>query len=451
MARGTRGMNPISPDGMAILVRASHQMRAFEDRFLTIGLPYRVIGGPRFYERLEIRDAMAYFRVVVSPDDDLAFERIFNTPKRGLGDKAQAAVQKLARANGISLLEGARLAVDTGMIGGKGAKELKALVDGIGRWRDLMLGGMRAVGPDAPDDDLVIEDDRPQIRISHIELAEMILDESGYTGMWLADKTPEAPGRLENLKELVKALEAFENLQGFLEHVSLIMDNESDDQEEKVTLMTIHAAKGLEFPAIFLPGWEDGLFPSQRAMDEAGVKGLEEERRLAYVAITRAEAVCTVSFAGNRRVYGQWQSQMPSRFIDELPEDHVEILTPPGLHGHGRMGAAASPVAAMMQASDLHQAAARADVYNSPGWRRLQSSTTRPGLRQPAEARQITIDAEALSAFGIGDRVFHQKFGYGAVISVEGDKLGVAFDKAGEKKVVASFLTDADSAGDVPF
>jgi DNA helicase II / ATP-dependent DNA helicase PcrA len=450
MGRGTRGMAPVSPDGIAILVRASHQMRAFEDRFLTIGLPYRVIGGPRFYERLEIRDAMAYFRLVVSPDDDLAFERVVNTPKRGLGDKAQQVIQRMARSNGVSLVEGARLAVETGAIAGKGARELRGFVEGLARWRGLMLGGLRAVGPEA-DDDLVMDEGAVEDRLSHIELAEMILDESGYTAMWQNDKTPEAPGRLENLKELVKALEGFENLQGFLEHVSLIMDNESDDQEEKVTLMTLHAAKGLEFPAVFLPGWEDGLFPSQRAMDESGVKGLEEERRLAYVGITRAEAVCTISFASNRRVYGQWQSQMASRFVDELPVEHVEVLTPSGLHGHQNMSSSASPVAGMMRGSELHEAAARADVYNSPGWRRLQQNQARPGLRQPSEARHMTIDAEAISVFALGDRVFHQKFGYGAVIGIEGDKMEVAFDKAGEKKVVASYLVSADAADDVPF
>ena len=451
MQRGTRGLDALGLDSMAILVRASHQMRAFEDRFLTIGLPYRVIGGPRFYERMEIRDAMAYFRVVVSPDDDLAFERIVNTPKRGLGDKAQATIQKLARSNGISLLEGAQLAVDGGAIGGKGAKELKTLIDAVARWRKLMLGGLQPIGPGDADDDLLVEEEHTTPKIGHIALAEMILDESGYTGMWQADKTPEAPGRLENLKELVKALELFENLQGFLEHVSLIMDNAQDDGEQKVTLMTLHAAKGLEFPAVFLPGWEDGLFPSQRAMDETGLKGLEEERRLAYVGITRAEEVCTISFAGNRRVYGQWQSQMPSRFIDELPQTHVEVLTPPGLHGHGGMAASASPVAAAMGGATLHEAAARADVYNSPGWKRLQTNTARPGLRQPTEARHMTIDAEAVSAFALGDRVFHQKFGYGAVVSVEGDKLGVSFDKAGSKHVVAGYLVAADRADDVPF
>jgi len=442
-------------DEIAILVRASHQMRAFEDRFLTIGLPYRVIGGPRFYERMEIRDAMAYFRVVVSPDDDLAFERIVNTPKRGLGDKAQQTIQRMARSNGVSLLEGARLCVQTKAFGGKGLAELAKLIDGLDRWRELMRGPVMAP---VADDDLLVEEDAPPAedlftgarpKVSHIELAEIILDESGYTAHWQNDKTPEAPGRLENLKELVKALESFENLQGFLEHVSLIMDNDSDDAEEKVTIMTLHAAKGLEFPAVFLPGWEDGLFPSQRAMDEEGMKGLEEERRLAYVGITRAEEVCTISFAGNRRVYGQWQSQMPSRFIDELPEDHVEV---PGPYSHQvGLSSSASPAAGMMRGSDLHQAAARADVYNSPGWKRLQANQGHYGMRQPSEARSVTIDAEAISAFSLGDRVFHQKFGYGAVISVEGDKLGIAFDKAGTKHVVGRFLVAAGDAGDVPF
>jgi DNA helicase-2/ATP-dependent DNA helicase PcrA len=441
MQRGTRGLAPISPDGMAILVRASHQMRAFEDRFLTIGLPYRVIGGPRFYERMEIRDAMAYFRLVVSPEDDLAFERVVNTPKRGLGDKAQQKIQLAARSSGVSLLEGAKILLAAKRLTGKGATELQRFVAGIDRWRGLMLGPMRAVGPV---DDLV-EDDVPQGTLNHVELAEMILEESGYTEMWQNDKTPEAPGRLENLKELVKALEGFENLQGFLEHVSLIMDNESDETEEKVTLMTLHAAKGLEFPAVFLPGWEDGLFPSQRSMDEQGLKGLEEERRLAYVGITRAEEICMISFAGNRRVYGQWQSQLPSRFIDELPEAHVEVLTPPGLYGHQGGGAQD------YGRSGLEERAVRTDVYNSPGWKRLHSNTGARGTSQPRESRNFTIDASADSAFTIGERVFHQKFGYGRVEGVEGDKLEIAFDKAGIKRVVGRFLVAANQADDVPF
>ncbi|PWE34140.1 DNA helicase II [Maritimibacter sp. 55A14] len=420
MSRGTRGMSPMSLDDMAILVRASHQMRAFEDRFLTIGLPYRVIGGPRFYERLEIRDAMAYFRLVVSPEDDLAFERIVNTPKRGLGDVAQQKIQAEARAHGVSLVEGAALALEAGAIGGKGGKALHVLLEGLARWGALNREG----------------------RLNHVELAEQILDESGYTEMWKADKTPEAPGRLENLKELVKALEEFENLGGFLEHVALIMDNETEQGGAKVSIMTLHAAKGLEFPAVFLPGWEDGLFPSQRAMDETGLKAVEEERRLAYVGITRAEEVCTISFAANRRVFGQWQSALPSRFIDELPEAHVEVLTPPGLYGGG-FGAAAA-----MRGSDLEDRAAQANVYNSPGWRRMQARAGERGLSQPRESRSPVIDLEAVARFAQGDRVFHQKFGYGHVTGVEGDKLEIAFEKAGVKKVVARFVTAPD---DVPF
>ncbi|WP_300548487.1 UvrD-helicase domain-containing protein [Roseovarius sp.] len=418
MQGGTRGLRAFSLDEMAILVRASHQMRAFEDRFLTIGMPYRVIGGPRFYERMEIRDAMAYFRLVTSPVDDLAFERIVNTPKRGLGDKAQQKIQMTARANGVPLIEGARILLAEKGLGGKGAAELGKLIDGLARW-GRMTG----------DKD-----------ISHIELAEMILDESGYTGMWQNDKTPEAPGRLENLKELVKALEQFENLQGFLEHVSLIMDNEAGEDGEKISIMTLHAAKGLEFPVVFLPGWEDGLFPSQRSMDESGLRGVEEERRLAYVGITRAEEVCTISFAGNRRVYGQWQSQMPSRFIDELPGNHVEVLTPPGLYGGG-YGAAGMN-------SSIETRAAEANVYNSPGWRRLQTRSAERPASQPREASKTVIDLQAVSAHCMGERVFHQKFGYGEIIGIEGDKLEIEFEKAGVKKVVARFITGTD---DVPF
>jgi DNA helicase-2/ATP-dependent DNA helicase PcrA len=421
LAKGRRTLEPKSLDDMAILVRASHQMRAFEDRFLTIGLPYRVIGGPRFYERLEVRDAMAYFRLAVSPDDDLAFERVVNTPKRGLGDKAQQMIQMLARANGLSLHEGARMLLADGGLAGKGAGQLRAFVQGIDRWH----AATRQAGH------------------SHIELAELILDESGYTAMWQNDKTPEAPGRLENLKELIKALEGFENLQGFLEHIALIMENDTEDAAEKVSIMTLHAAKGLEFPVVFLPGWEDGLFPSQRSMDESGKKGLEEERRLAYVGLTRAEELATISFAANRRVYGQWQNALPSRFIDELPEAHVEVLTPPGLYGGG-YGAAG-------MASSIETKAMNADVYNSPGWRRMQDRAANRPVSQPRETRDMVINATALSSFATGDRAFHDKFGYGTVVGIEGDKLDIAFDKAGIKKIVARFVRSAEAAGDVPF
>ncbi len=413
--RGTRGHDPMSLDDMTILVRASHQMRAFEDRFLTIGLPYRVIGGPRFYERMEIRDAMAYFRVAVSNEDGLAFERIVNTPKRGIGDKAQQMINLTARENGVSLLEGARLLVEAGGLSTKARNALKQLVEGFDRWSLAIQSGAQ----------------------SHIEIAEIILEESGYTDHWRNDKTPEGPGRLENLKELIKALEEFENLQGFLEHISLIMENEQEENTPKVTIMTLHAAKGLEFPAVFLPGWEDGLFPSQRSMDEAGHKGVEEERRLAYVGITRAEEFCTISFAANRRVYGQWQSSIPSRFIDELPVKHVEVLTPPGLHG-----------GATIMSSDMADKAARADAYSSPGWKRMQARNAQYTPSTNPKPKRVIIDAEELPDFTIGDRVSHPKYGTGAVIGVEADKLSIVFDSGGAKKILASFVTMLD---DVPF
>jgi DNA helicase-2/ATP-dependent DNA helicase PcrA len=442
--RGRRAIDPVSLNEIAILVRASHQMRAFEDRFLTIGLPYRVIGGPRFYERQEIRDAMAYFRLAVSPEDDLAFERVVNLPKRGLGDKAQQDIQREARSLGLPLLEGARSLVARGGIGGKGAGQLRGFVEGVDRWHAALLG-TRATPPEDALVEPLLPDTPHANDMNHVRLAEIILEESGYVSMWQNDKTPEAPGRLENLKELVKALEQFDSLQGFLEHVSLIMENDTEEAVEKVSIMTLHAAKGLEFPVVFLPGWEEGLFPSQRSMDESGKKGLEEERRLAYVGITRAEELCTISFASNRRVYGQWQSQLPSRFIDELPEKHVEVLTPPGLYGGG-FGAAAPSYGAA-----LEDRAIKADVYNSPGWKRMQDRGAQRPMSQPRESRHVTIDAEAVSSFVIGERVFHQKFGYGEIIAIEGDKLDVEFDHAGSKKIVARWVVPAHQVDDVPF
>ncbi|MDO5646901.1 ATP-dependent helicase [Paracoccus sp. (in: a-proteobacteria)] len=407
-------MGQVSLNDIAILVRASHQMRAFEDRFMTIGLPYRVIGGPRFYERQEIRDAMAYFRLAVSPDDDLAFERIVNTPKRGLGDKAVQKIQTQARDNGVNLLEGARLAVADGHIGGKGGANLRDFVG--------LMGRAHLTATDAG--------------ASHIELAERLLDESGYTAMWQNDKSPDAPGRLDNLKELVKALEEFDNLQGFLEHVALVMDRDDGDAGEQVSIMTLHAAKGLEFPVVFLPGWEDGLFPNQRAMDESGQKGVEEERRLAYVGITRAERLANISFAGNRRMYGQWQSSMPSRFVDELPDEYIEVLTPPGLYGGGYGAAMAGAGVAM------HNRAAGADVYNSPGWKRMQA-------RASERRAPVTIDAKPVARFAVGDVVVHAKFGQGQVMGVVQDTLTIQFD-AGFKNVKSSYVQPV-GADDVPF
>jgi len=411
MQCGTRGMAPMGLNGMAILVRAGYQMRSFEDRFLTIGLPYRVIGGPRFYERLEIRDAMAYFRVAVSFDDDLAFERIVNTPRRGVGDKAMRDIRRAARDRGVSLLAGARSLLETGEVAGRARTGLRELIAGMDRWSALARA-------DAP---------------GHVELAEMILDESGYTAMWQNNKGPDAPGRLENLKELVKALEEFENLQGFLEHVALIMESDAETEGDKVSIMTLHAAKGLEYPAVFLPGWEEGLFPSQRSMDESGINGLEEERRLAYVGITRAERICTISFAGNRWYFSESRSALPSRFIDELPPDHVEVLTP-------RSGLPGRRTGAWMEAR-----AARAGAYESPGWKRLRNAQER--RRTPSKV--TVIDAADAPSHGKGARVFHEKFGYGTVMDAEGEKLDIEFDKAGAKKVVSRFVVAAERADDV--
>ena len=414
---GNSSKEPVSPENMAILVRASHQMRAFEDRFMTIGLPYRVIGGPRFYERAEIRDAMAYFRAAVSRDDGLALQRIVNKPKRGIGEKAQQKLNIEARERNISLLDAARSLCEKNSLTGRAQKELKILIGQLDHWHQMSLDQT----------------------INHIELAEIILEESGYTDMWRNEKTPEAPGRLENLKELVKALEQFENLHGFLEHVSLIMDNETEDGALKVSIMTLHASKGLEFEHIYLPGWEDGLFPSQRSMDEQGRVGLEEERRLAYVGITRAEQLCTISFVANRRIFGQWQSALPSRFIDELPEEHVEILTPPGLYG-GSFGAAAPNISSFSENGEDNES----DTYNSPGWRRMKNKSRTNETFGNDNKDIITIDTTTVETKDLTTRIFHQKFGYGQVLSTDGDKLTILFEKAGEKKILAKYIVSAD-------
>ncbi len=424
--RGTRGFSPIPFNKQAILVRASYQMRAFEDRFLAIGLPYRVIGGPRFYERQEIRDAIAYLRIVASTDDSLAFERIINTPKRGIGEKAQQMLLKQSRANKISLFESAKQAVSHRTLPKKTSYELAMLIRNIENWNKILL----------------------QNEITHYELAGQILDESGYTGMWKNDNTPSSPGRLENLKELVKALEEFENVEGFLEHISLMMENDTEEGSEKISIMTLHASKGLEFTSVFLPGWEDGLFPSQRSLDEMGAKGLEEERRLAYVGITRAEEHCTISFASNRRVYNQWQSAIPSRFIDDLSNEDVEIITPPALHG-GNYGAAVPSLGefknyglnpdSQVKFDDI--SLNQTNKYNSPGWRRMKTQVEK---RQPKTSK-VSNRVISFHNLEIGERVFHQKFGYGRVIVISGDTIDVAFDKSGEKKVKSNYLLQKDA------
>ena len=393
---------------MAILVRASFQMREFEDRFITLGLPYRVIGGPRFYERAEIRDAMAYLRLTAQGDDDLAFERIVNKPKRGIGDASVQTLHQFARARQIPLLAAAREIIETDELPPKAKKALGELAANFARWSQTANV------------------------LPHTDLAEMILDESGYTDMLKADKSAEAPGRLDNLKELVRAMDGFENLAAFLEHIQLVMDIEQNDSEDRLNLMTLHAAKGLEFDTVFLPGWEEGLFPSQRTMDENGLAGLEEERRLAYVGLTRAKKRALISFAANRRVHGSWQSALPSRFISELPQEHVETTVDEGFYGGN--------------AGFRDNMTGFASTYDSPGWKRAQANKdsgyrrARPPLIE-AQAWSVQTSDPSASQFARGDKVFHQKFGYGFVRAVEGNKLTVDFDKAGEKKVIDTFVT----------
>ncbi|WP_156034206.1 UvrD-helicase domain-containing protein [Bosea sp. 117] len=419
---------------VAILVRASFQMREFEDRFVTLGLNYRVIGGPRFYERAEIRDALAYLRVIASPADDLAFERIVNVPKRGLGDAALRQLHDHARIAGVPLLESARQLVASEELKPKVRLALRDLVASFDRWTGQMA------------------------QLPQGELAEIVLDESGYTEMWQKDRSADAAGRLENLKELVRSMEPFENLTGFLEHISLVMDADGSGAGEAVSIMTLHSAKGLEFDTVFLPGWEEGLFPHQRALDEQGRAGLEEERRLAYVGLTRARRLAKVFFASNRRIHGLWQSSVPSRFLDELPEAHVEVTESKGGSGWGG-GQGAGRYG--YGPSRFDQAETFSSSYSTPGWQRAQAARNAGsgfsesgrsnfggggysgGRGRTIEGQLVAKSTGAESAFAIGERVFHQKFGYGEVTAAEGNKLTVQFDKAGEKRVVDSFLARA--------
>ena len=373
---------------MAILVRTTAQTRAFEERMITLGIPYRVVGGLRFYERQEIRDAIAYMRVLVQPADDLAFERIINLPRRGVGDVAMRTMQTSAREQAIPLSMAAAQLVSNGILKGKLRESLSLFFQDLTRWR-------RSLESDG-----------------HVVVVSTMLDESGYTGMWQQDKSPDAPGRLDNLKELVRALADFDTLGSFLEHVSLVMENDASAEGERVSMMTLHGAKGLEFDTVFLPGWEEGLFPSQRTLDEGGLKGLEEERRLAYVGLTRARRRAIVSFAANRRLYANWQSSMQSRFIDELPDEWID-----------KQGSAAAKRREMMASPSV--------FLGGP----LTARRTAEALPWEAPARPARADA-----IPVGARVFHQKFGYGEVLVVEDDRLEVLFEKAGQKRLLDRFV-----------
>ncbi len=435
--------------GIAILVRAAWQMRAFEDRFIMTGLPYRVVGGPRFFERQEIRDAHAYLRLVRSEADDLAFERVANTPKRGLGETSMQKLQRAARAAGGALAAPARLLLPTDEIRGAARTGLSRFLKDLDRWRAASE------------------------TMSHAELAEIVLDESGYAAMWRADKSPQAQTRLENLKELVQSMADYDTLEAYLEHVALLTDADRAGDDDAVSLMTLHSAKGLEFPFVILPGWEEGVFPSQRSLDEGGNAALEEERRLAYVGVTRARERAMILFAANRQIYGRWQSVLPSRFIDELPPDHVEAEAGtgyfdhgPGAHsgahggahggggawgGSGGSGGSGESGAGGENSGLNESAAAFTTDYASPGWRRMQAARNAGGGQGGAHgairssgAPMIEGTARPVSgagAFPIGARVFHDKFGYGRVTASDGPKLTVDFEKSGPKKVMASFVS----------
>jgi ATP-dependent DNA helicase UvrD/PcrA len=387
---------------MAVLVRAGFQTRAFEERFINLGLPYRVVGGPRFYERAEIRDAVAYLRVVAQPDDDLALERIINRPKRGLGEATLQLLRRTARDMGSSLYVCARALCATDELRPTVRSAITRLLDDFERWRERSA------------------------RVTPRALAETVLEESGYVQMWQDDRSVEAPGRLENLKELVQALEEFETLNGFLEHVGLVMDNASDPAGDMVTIMTLHSAKGLEFGHLFLPGWEEGLFPNQRAIEEGGVKALEEERRLAYVGITRAKRALTISYAANRRIYNQWAASVPSRFVEELPAEHTDFLQRQSV-----------PEPAMSGWFDDLRAGGR-----GPGFHRMRAAGRSAVIE--GQARVLATELpKSKHTLAVGQRIFHEKFGYGEVRRVEGNKLEIAFDKAGTKKVIDSFVAPA--------
>ncbi|WP_395830259.1 ATP-dependent helicase [Elstera sp.] len=392
---------------MAILVRAGFQTREFEERLLTLGVPYRVIGGLRFYERAEVRDAIAYLRLIAQPDDDLAFERIVNVPRRGIGDVALQTLHRAARGAGLSLSLAAYEVVASDELKPAARKAVSGFLTDIDRWRQLAQG------------------------LSVAELTEQILDESGYTAMWQADKSPEAPGRLENLKELVRAVEEFETLPAFLEHVSLVTERAENSQEEQITLMTLHAAKGLEFDTVFLPGWEEGVFPNQRSLDESGARGLEEERRLAYVGITRAKARAYIFHAANRRIHNQWQSLLPSRFLGELPQADIDLSAATGLAGAYRASVGTGAT----------------ETYSGASYGGGASNGDRWAARRAAPSRGPVIEGRATRLatgqsprFQVGDRVFHQKFGTGTVDIADGDKLQVTFEAAGVKHVMAAFI-----------
>ncbi len=407
---------------MAVLVRTAAQTREFEEKFIAEAIPYQVIGGPKFYERAEIRDALAYLRVILQPADDLALERIINKPARGIGAKTIEKFENEARVNHISMFMAIEKMLKEGALSGKVKTNVSELINNFYQWRQTM----NAVSPD--------------------DLAAQVLEDSGYMEMLKMDKSAEAEGRIENLKELINVMsdtEQYPTLSDFMEHVSLVMDNDNNIDTDKVMLITLHSAKGLEFDAVFLPGWEEGLFPHQRALDEGGGSALEEERRLAYVAMTRAKQKLYILTALNRRIYGQWQNNLPSRFINELPPANIEICN---------MAAAYFGAAGGYGGSWAEQHRSSSNWYN-------RSRQTEENVIRDSDRFSYVRDEDdgwsgsvwrakqkarnAASATPVGSRVFHETFGYGKVLKIEGNKLEIWFDQAGHKKLLKDYVRKA--------
>jgi len=392
-------LNNKNLDEIAILVRASFQMREFEDRFISVGIPYKVIGGPRFYERKEIRDANAYFRIAIQPNDSLALERVLNTPKRGIGETTIKKIKDYSKNNNISSIEAIRDLIKTSEIKPKTKLSLKNFIDLVDRWHNLL-------------------DKR-----NHYELAEIILEDSGYLEMLRNDELITSAGRFENIKELFRSIEPFESLQSYLEHIALVMEIDKNPDGNKVTLMTLHAAKGLEFDFVYLPGWEEGVFPNQRSLDEGGLESLEEERRLAYVGITRAKIKSSIFYAANRKMHNQWLSSIPSRFINEMPEENIEINLS---HFSGNQ----------KNYTDIEEDIFDQSDYSSPGWERAKIETSNKNL----ENFEPKIIPSTQAKYSEGSIVIHKKFGQGRVESIDGKKLTINFGESGTRKVMENFV-----------
>ena len=421
-------------DQTAVLVRTASQTRVFEESFIKDGIPYKVIGGLKFYERAEIRDMLAYFRLILQPSDDLAFERIINKPARGIGEKTVEKFRNFAQTERIPLYQAMFQMVENDAFSGKTKHALENFIQLMTEWRKAL----------------------PAVSLG--ELAEQVIDESGYMAMLEQDKSVEAPGRIENIKELISVMSDKDNyptLADFLEHVSLVIDNEYNDNANKVIVSTLHAAKGLEFDAVFLPGWEEGLFPHQKCLDGDG--SIEEERRLAYVAITRARKLLYITMAFNRKLYGQWQSNMPSRFLNELPPDCIELINNTG---YAPVSAKSEQCGSYHHSDDGYQNSRDSRSYrsyNSYGnhYGGKSKNKNRNGFFDSYEsvAYDVYDDEDAYSRPKndyfyqtkkisplVGKKVYHTTFGYGKITQVDGDKYEVFFDSCGKKKIMKSFL-----------